>query len=76
MRLESNLVESPRFERVCRTSSSEAYLVVTGEELIARVVYFFERFAPDPLRLRFGPEERAGVEEVSGHLVSCSPGSS
>jgi hypothetical protein len=30
-------VESPRFERVCRTSSSEAYLVVDGEEVVARV---------------------------------------
>jgi hypothetical protein len=30
-------VESPRFERVCRTSSSEAYLVIDGEEVMARV---------------------------------------
>jgi hypothetical protein len=30
-------VESPRFERVCRTSNSEAYLVVDGEEVVARV---------------------------------------
>jgi hypothetical protein len=30
-------VESPRFERVCRTSSSEAYLVIDGEEVVARV---------------------------------------
>jgi len=30
-------VEAPRFERICRTSSSEAYLVVDGEEVVARV---------------------------------------
>ena len=30
-------MESPRFERVCRTSSSEAYLVIDGEEVVARV---------------------------------------
>jgi hypothetical protein len=35
------LVESPRFERVCRTSNSEAYLVVDGEEIIARVDLHF-----------------------------------
>jgi hypothetical protein len=34
-------VQSPRFERVCRTSSSEAYLVVDGEEVIARVDLHF-----------------------------------
>ena len=34
-------VQSPRFERVCRTSNSEAYLVVDGEEVIARVDLHF-----------------------------------
>lgn len=34
-------MESPRFERVCRTSSSEAYLVVDGEEVLARVDLHF-----------------------------------
>lgn len=34
-------MESPRFERVCRTSNSEAYLVVDGEEVIARVDLHF-----------------------------------
>ena len=34
-------MESPRFERVCRTSSSEAYLVVDGEEVVARVDLHF-----------------------------------
>ena len=30
-------MQSPRFERVCRTSNSEAYLVVDGEDVIARI---------------------------------------
>jgi len=34
-------VDSPRFERVCRTASSEAYLVVDGEEVVARVDLHF-----------------------------------
>ncbi|MGE3270778.1 MAG: hypothetical protein AB7P40_18640 [Chloroflexota bacterium] len=34
-------MESPRFERVCRTSNSEAYLVVDGEEVVARVDLHF-----------------------------------
>jgi hypothetical protein len=34
-------VDSPRFERVCRTASSEAYLVVDGDEVIARVDLHF-----------------------------------
>lgn len=34
-------MDSPRFERVCRTSSSEAYLVVDGEDVIARVDLHF-----------------------------------
>lgn len=34
-------MESPRFERVCRTSNSEAYLVVDGEEIVARVDLHF-----------------------------------
>jgi hypothetical protein len=34
-------VESPRFERVCRTSNSEAYLIVDGEEVLARIDLHF-----------------------------------
>jgi hypothetical protein len=34
-------VDSPRFERVCRSTSSEAYLVVDGEEVVARVDLHF-----------------------------------
>ncbi len=34
-------MESPRFERICRTSSSEAYLVVDGDEVVARVDLHF-----------------------------------
>ena len=34
-------METPRFERICRTASSEAYLVVTGEEVVARVDLHF-----------------------------------
>jgi len=34
-------VETPRFERICRTASSEAYLVVTAEEVVARVDLHF-----------------------------------
>lgn len=34
-------MESPRFERICRTSSSEAYLVVDGDEVIARIDLHF-----------------------------------
>lgn len=34
-------MDSPRFERVCRTASSEAYLVVDGEEVVARVDLHF-----------------------------------
>ena len=34
-------MDAPRFERVCRTSSSEAYLVVDGEEVVARVDLHF-----------------------------------
>jgi hypothetical protein len=34
-------VDTPRFERVCRTSHSEAYLVVDGEEVIARIDLHF-----------------------------------
>jgi len=30
-----------RFERICRTSSSEAYLIVQGEEVVARVDLHF-----------------------------------
>jgi hypothetical protein len=35
------MVSSPRFERVCRTSSSEAYLVVDGEDVVARLDLHF-----------------------------------
>jgi hypothetical protein len=38
---EHHTVDSPRFERVCRTSSSEAYLVVDGEDVVARVDLHF-----------------------------------
>ena len=41
MRRENKIVDSPRFERVCRTASSEAYLVVDGEEVIARIDLHF-----------------------------------
>jgi hypothetical protein len=34
-------LNTPRFERVCRTSNSEAYLVVDGEEVVARVDLHF-----------------------------------
>ena len=34
-------MDSPRFERVCRTSSSEAYLVVDGEDVVGRVDLHF-----------------------------------
>ena len=34
-------MDSPRFERVCRSTSSEAYLVVDGEEVVARVDLHF-----------------------------------
>jgi hypothetical protein len=34
-------VDAPRFERVCRTANSEAYLVVDGEEVVARVDLHF-----------------------------------
>jgi len=34
-------VEAPRFERICRTPSSEAYLVVDGEDVVARVDLHF-----------------------------------
>lgn len=34
-------MDTPRFERVCRTSHSEAYLVVDGEEVIARIDLHF-----------------------------------
>jgi hypothetical protein len=37
----SVIVDSPRFERVCRTSSSEAYLVIDGDEVVARVDLHF-----------------------------------
>ncbi|MCC6175472.1 MAG: hypothetical protein IT305_09245 [Chloroflexi bacterium] len=30
-------MDAPRFERVCRTSNSEAYLVVDGDVVVARV---------------------------------------
>ena len=30
-------MDSPRFERVCRTASSEAYLIVDGDEVVGRV---------------------------------------
>ena len=34
-------MESPRFERICRTSHSEAYLVVDGDDVVARVDLHF-----------------------------------
>lgn len=34
-------MNTPRFERVCRTASSEAYLVVDGEDVVARVDLHF-----------------------------------
>ena len=34
-------METPRFERICRTACSEAYLVVAGEEVVARVDLHF-----------------------------------
>lgn len=34
-------METPHFERICRTASSEAYLVVDGEEVMARVDLHF-----------------------------------
>jgi hypothetical protein len=40
-RRESVIVEAPRFERICRTSTSEAYLIVDGEEVVARVDLHF-----------------------------------
>ena len=34
-------LDSPRFERVCRTASSEAYLIVDGDDVVARVDLHF-----------------------------------
>lgn len=34
-------MESTRFERICRTSSSEAYLLVDGDEVVARLDLHF-----------------------------------
>ena len=34
-------MDAPRFERVCRTTNSEAYLVVDGDEVVARVDLHF-----------------------------------
>ena len=39
-------MDSPRFERVCRTSSSEAYLVIDGEEQLGCGAFAFR--APVP----------------------------
>ncbi len=40
-RLENVTVDAPRFERVCRTANSEAYLIVEGEEVVGRIDLHF-----------------------------------
>ena len=76
MRLESDLVESPRFERVCRTSSSEAYLVVTGEEVIARIDLHYTSsvvYGVLILERTLDPEELAELRsEIDDELVQTA----
>jgi len=46
------------------------------EKLIGAIAYRFARFLAERLRLVLEPDERVGVEEVAGHCVSYSLGSS
>ena len=70
------IVDSPRFERVCRTSSSEAYLVVDGEEVIARVDLHFTTsvvYGVLIVERTLDPEELAELRsEIDDELVQTA----
>src|SRR5947208_12796950 len=70
------LVDAPRFERVCRTASSEAYLIVAGEEVIARVDLHFTAsvvYGVLILERPLGPEELAELRtEIDDELVQTA----
>ena len=75
-RRESVTVESPRFERVCRTSSSEAYLVVVGEDVVARVDLHFTTsvvYGVLIVERQLEPEELAELRgEIDDELVQTA----
>jgi hypothetical protein len=69
-------VDSPRFERVCRTASSEAYLVVDGEDVVARVdLHFATSLVYGVLILErpFEPDDLAELRlEIDENLVQTA----
>jgi hypothetical protein len=69
-------VDSPRFERVCRSTSSEAYLVVDGEEVVARVDLHFTTSVVYGLLIverDLSQEEIAGLRnEIDEELVQTA----
>ena len=69
-------MDSPRFERVCRTSSSEAYLVVDGEEVVARVDLHFTTsvvYGVLIVERQLDPEELAELRsEIDDELVQTA----
>jgi hypothetical protein len=74
--LERDLVESPRFERVCRTASSEAYLVVDAEEVVARIDLHFTSsvvYGVLILERTLNPDELAELRgEIDDELVQTA----
>lgn len=63
-------MDAPRFERICRTANSEAYLVVDGEEVVARVdlhfttsVVFGSLIAERPLSIEDIAELRTEIDD-------------
>jgi len=67
-RRESVIVEAPRFERICRTSTSEAYLVVDGEEVVARVDLHFTSSVVYGVLIVEGDVDDAAITELRSEI--------
>ena len=61
-------MESPRFERICRTPSSEAYLVVDGDEVVARVDLHFTSGVVYGVMVVEGEVDEDTITELRGEI--------
>ena len=61
-------MESPRFERICRTPSSEAYLVVDGDEVVARVDLHFTSGVVYGVMIVEGEVDEDTITELRGEI--------
>ena len=69
-------MESPRFDRICRTSNSEAYLVIVDEDVVARVDLHFTTsvvYGVLIVERQLDPEELAALRaEIDDELVQTA----